>query len=106
MKNLLNAVIVILVFTISSCEVYYQNEEDWQLPCERDAIGNVCFENDTHRKVKVATGDTEFEVAAYSTICVDMYEGDYGYKVKQGFHRWRGDIFVYPCEQYFVELYR
>lgn len=98
--------VFLIVSFCMACQTYRHDDDFYEFPCERDNTGNICFQNDTHRRIRMDIGNTEFEIAGFSTICVDMYAGDYNYKGKQGLHRWRGSIPVYRCEQYFIELDR
>lgn len=96
-----------LLFTLSACHTYRYDDDYYnQLPCERDRVGAICFQNDTRKLIKMEVADTKLEIDSYTTRCVDIYEGAQDYKGKQGTKRWKGTLLVYPCEQLFIELDR
>lgn len=78
----------------------------WQSACERNQTGEICFSNETKREIKVNIGETKTVVEAHSTICLDMYEGNYEYKAKQGFKKWEEYIEINRCEKDCVTLDR
>lgn len=106
MKNLWQSILLFTCLLLTSCSTYLYEEDPNQLPCERDQVGTVCFQNETRKLIKMEIGRSNVEIAAYTTLCVDVYQGEQEFKGKQGTKRWKGWVDVYPCEQYFVELFR
>lgn len=107
MKNIWKLLALPLALSLAACNTYRYDDDYYnQLPCERDRVGTVCFQNDTRRLIKMEMDGAKVEIESYTTLCIDVYEGAQEYKGKQGLRRWRGFVEVYPCEQYFVELDR
>jgi hypothetical protein len=75
-------------------------------PCKRFQTGTVCFHNFTKKDVKVNIGDSKTEVQAKTTLCMDLYAGNYEYKAKQGGHKWEEELFVLSCKERQVYLER
>lgn len=106
MKNLWKLLLLPAIVLLSACNTYRYDEDFNQLPCERDQIGTVCFQNDTRKLIKMEIGRTDVRIESYTTLCIDVYQGEQEFKGKQGTKRWKGVVDVFPCEQYFVELDR
>ncbi len=104
------SVLTLLGLTLLStgCHISFQRgSSGFQTPpCERNQTGTVCFSNETRRDVKVSIGETRTEIEAYSTICLDIYEGDYEYKAKQGFKKWEEMVYVERCAQEDIHISR
>lgn len=106
-----NVAFLSLAFSVSvlfsSCFASFGGGNNhWQSACERNLTGEICFSNDTKREIKVNIGDTKTVIEAKSTICMDIYEGNYEYKAKQGFKKWESYIDVNRCEQEYVQFKR
>ena len=74
-------------------------------PCERDNIGTICFFNETAKDVDVCIGDSEASVRSATTICLDIYAGNYEYKAKQGWRKWRDEVEVRSCSSSYISLF-
>ena len=106
MKKVWKLLMLPLALSFVSCHPYRYDDDNYAFPCERDRVGTVCFDNDTRKVIKMEIGDTKTEIEGYTTLCVDVYEGDREFKGKQGTKWWKGVVSVYRCEQSFVELDR
>ena len=100
------AIAVLFLMTQISCFRTYRSESTWLPACERNKTGEICFFNDTKKDVKISIGKTKTQLTPNSTRCIDMYEGDYEYKAKQGFKKWEEYISVNRCDSEEVRFFR
>lgn len=72
--------------------------------CKQFSVGSVCFQNPSGDKVKVEIEDHKFDVLPFSTLCFDMYEGEYEYKVKNDGDKWRAEVDITSCREEKIKL--
>ena len=108
MKNLHRGMllaILCLSISFSSC---YQSKSvfDGVLTpnCKQFSIGSICFHNPSGKTAKVEIRDSKMEVYAFSTLCMDLYEGAYEYKVKNDEDKWKADVAIRSCREEKIEL--
>lgn len=72
--------------------------------CKTFSVGSICFHNPSSKTAKVEIENHKVEILAFSTLCFDMYEGNYEYKVKNSEDKWKADIAITRCKEEKVEL--
>ena len=72
--------------------------------CKQFSVGSICFHNPYGKTAKVEIENTKMEVLAFSTLCMDMYEGSYEYKVKNSKNKWKAEVGIRSCREEKVEL--
>ena len=72
--------------------------------CKQFSIGAICFHNPYRKTAKVEINNSKMEVHAFSTLCMDLYEGAYEYKVKNNGDKWKADIDIRSCREEKIEL--
>lgn len=108
MKNLhLGMLLVLLCLSISFTSCYQtQRAFDGVLTpnCKQFSVGSICFHNPEGKTAKVEIDNHKMEVLAFSTLCIDMYEGSYEYKVKNDGDKWKEEVGIRSCREEKVEL--
>ena len=72
--------------------------------CKRFAIGSVCFQNPDSKAVNVELKEHKMEVLPFTTLCIDLYEGSYDYKVKGNDEKWQEEVSIIRCRERKIEL--
>ena len=86
------------MFGLSNCgDMRFAYQNNFQKPCDRYQTGTVCFHNPSRKDLKIRVGDTKAIVESRTTICIDIYEGDYELKVSKGGHNWKQELYVNSC---------
>jgi len=65
---------------------------------------SICFHNPIGKTAKVEIDNYKMEVLAFSTRCIDLYEGSYEYKVKNNGDKWEEEVGIRSCREEKVEL--
>lgn len=90
---------------LSSC---YQTKRSFDgvfVPnCRQFSVGSICFHNPSGKTAKVSIEDYKMEVLPFSTLCVDMYEGSYEYKVKNKEDKWEAEVEINACKEEKIKL--
>ncbi len=96
---------IILCFFVFSCTAPQKALDGIFTPnCKQFAIGSVCFQNTNSEMVKVELEDHKMEVLPFTTLCIDLYEGSYDYKVKGSGEKWKEDVRIVRCREKKIEL--
>lgn len=90
--------IALLGLTLGSCKLQRSLLVN-KNPCLRDEVGTVCFQNNTRKRVKLNVGKLKTELRASTTICMDLYEGNYEYKAKQSGQKWENSFWLDRCDE-------
>lgn len=108
MKNLHRGMLLALLclsISISSC---YQTKRTFDgvfiSNCKQFSIGSICFHNPYGNTAKVEIKKSKMEVLPFSTLCMDLYEGEYEYKVKNDNAKWKADVDIRSCREEKIEL--
>ena len=108
MKNLHHGMLLAMLclsLPFSSC---YQTQRvfDGVLTpnCKQFSVGSICFHNPIGKTAKVEIDNYKMEVLAFSTRCIDLYEGSYDYKVKNDGDKWEEEVGIRSCREEKVEL--
>lgn len=108
MKNLHRGMLLALLCLYISMSSCYQTKRTFDgvfTPnCKQFSIGSICFHNPYGKTAKVEIKDSKIEVYAFSTLCMDMYEGAYEYKVKNNGNKWEADVDIRSCREEKIEL--
>lgn len=103
MKNLIAFLALFCLVSMSSCII--DSDDDYYGPaCEYDYTGTVCFVNSTDRDIEVNTAGLYLDVWAFTTQCLELSDGFYGFTGRAGFQRWDGNYDVFVCEESRVYL--
>lgn len=105
-KITLSAIAALFLLSQMSCFVSFRGGNTLQSACERNKTGEICFVNDTKKDLKLSIGNTKTELNAHTSRCMDMYEGEYEYKAKQGFKKWEDFVSVERCDTKEVYFFR
>jgi len=94
-----------LTLLLSSCAFSKRSLDGVFTPdCKQFGIGSICFQNTSSETIKVEVKDIKMEVLAFTTLCVDIYEGEYEYKVKKSKDKWKEEVLVVRCKERKVKL--
>ncbi len=74
--------------------------------CETEQVGTICFQNDTRNEIGLRIGDAEANLRPATTLCLDIYAGQYEYKARQGRHKWQDEVEVLSCSSSLVSIYQ
>ena len=97
---------LMLLGAFSCSSPLHGSHADWTPPCEINNIGTICFHNETSKEVAVSIGESEASVRSATTICMDIYAGNYEYKAKQGWRKWKEEVEVMSCSSSYVSLFK
>ena len=108
MKSWLIALQLFLMILLGAlgCGRPLKGSQAWVPPCEQNQIGTLCFYNETSREVEVAIGQTEARVRSETTLCMDIYAGNYEYKARQGWRKWKDEVEVVSCSSSYINIFR
>ncbi|MEM1120460.1 MAG: hypothetical protein AAGJ18_08405 [Bacteroidota bacterium] len=108
MKKLHRGMLLVLLCLSISFSNCYQTQRAFDgilTPnCKQFSVGSICFHNPSGKTTKVEIEDTKLEVLAFSTLCMDLYQGDYEYKVKNDRDKWKAEVGIRSCKEEKVEL--
>jgi len=103
MKNSIILIIatIFMLSGMSSCIIV---EDDFDPgppvpPCEFNATGQVCFDNNTDLDMFIRTDGYNLDVWSYSTTCVEIPAGYHLFSGIAGVFRWEGSYDVFVCER-------
>ena len=96
---------LVLTVALSSCAFSKRSLDGVFTPdCKQFGIGSICFQNTSSESVEVEMKDVKMEVLAFTTLCMDVYEGEYEYKVKKSKDKWKEEVLVARCKERKVKL--
>lgn len=103
-RGMLLAMLCLMVCFSSCYQARYALNGAFVSNCKQFGVGSVCFHNPSGKTITVEMKDYKVEVLAFSTICMDLYEGDYKYKVKKKGSNWKDQLEIVRCKEQKIEL--